>query len=242
MTQTANNPAANKIYIRDKKIIFMHWFNAACWFLLTPSGLGIISGESIRILPAGWSVFMQNLVGGNANLVLMHSIVGIVWSAVFLIYSILNWNNIVLPFLKNVLILTPMKIMDGVWTTAVVLTKLIIPWKVQDEAPPAGRYNGAQRLQATLVVTCSVVLTITGLIMFFGPGVSVAPALFRWSLVIHASCVGAVWVGLLAHIYFALIEERESMEGMKSGYLETAYIKHHSPLWYEELKQQGEIK
>ncbi len=220
----------------------MHWFNAVCWFLLTASGLGIISGESIRIIPADWSQLIQNMVGGNANLVLMHSSVGIIWSAVFIIFSARNWNNIVLPFLKDILILTPMKIMAGIWTTAVVLTRLIIPWKVEGEAPPAGRYNGAQRLQGTLVIVCSIILTITGLIMFFGPVIGVASELFRWSLVIHAACVGMVWIGLIAHIYFALIEERESMEGMKSGYLETEYIKHHSPLWYEELKQQGEIK
>ncbi len=242
MTQTASDAMAGKVFVRNKNIIFMHWFNAVCWFLLTPSGLGIISGESIRIIPAGWSVFIQNLVGGNSNLVLMHSMVGIIWAMGFVIFSIRNWNDTVMPFLKDILILTPMKIMDGVWATAVYLTKLIIPWKVEGEAPPAGRYNGAQRLQGTLVIVSSIILTITGLIMFFGPGVGVASSLFRWALVIHAASVAMVWIGLLAHIYFALIEEPDSMEGMKSGYLETEYIKHHSPLWYEELKQQGEIK
>ncbi len=242
MTQTANNPVSGKVFVRTKGIIYLHWFNAICWFLLTPSGLGIITGESISIIPIGWSEFMQNMVGGNANLVLMHSVLGIIWSSVILLFILLNWNKVVLPFLKKVLTLTPKSIMDDIWFTAVVMTSLIVPSKVEGELPPSGRYNGAQRLLSTMIITCSITIAITGLAMFFGPGMEIASELFRWSLVLHAFCVGMVWIGLLAHIYFGMVEEPMSMEGMKTGYLETDFIKHHNPEWYEELKQQGEIR
>ncbi len=92
-----------------------------------------------------------------------------------------------------------------------------------------------------MIIACSITIAVTGLAMFFGPGIGVAPEIFRWSLVLHALCVGVVWIGLVAHIYFGAIEEPEVMEGMKSGYLETDFIKHHHSEWYKELKRQGEI-
>lgn len=241
MTHTANDSVSGKILVRPKNVIYLHWFNAVCWFLLTPSGLGIIRGEAIRIIPAGWSEFLQSLVGGNANLVLIHSVLGIIWSAVILLFALLNWNSVVVPFLKNVLSLTPKKIIDDIGFMVQAIVGLLTLSKTDKEPPPSGRYNGAQRLLGTMILACSITIAVTGLAMFFGPGISVAPEIFRWSLVLHTMCVGVVWIGLVAHIYFSAVEEPEVLEGMKSGYLETGFIKHHNSLWYEELKQKGDI-
>ncbi len=241
MTHTANDSMAGKIVVRPKKVIFLHWFNAICWFLLTPSGLGIIRGETIRIIPAGWSELLQNMVGGNANLVLAHSVLGIIWSTVILLFILLNLNSVVIPFLKNVLSLTPKKIIGDVIYMIQAIVVLFTPASAGKELPPSARYNGAQRLLGTMIIACSVTVAVTGLALFFGPGMGAAPEIFRWSLLLHALCVGVVWIGLVAHIYFGAIEEPESLEGMKSGYLNTTFIKHHNSLWHDELKQQGKI-
>ena len=50
-----------------------------------------------------------------------------------------------------------------------------------------------------------------------------------------------VLLGLVAHIYFAVVEEPESLETMKSGEAEVAFIKHHNPLWYAELEREGKV-
>jgi len=50
-----------------------------------------------------------------------------------------------------------------------------------------------------------------------------------------------VYIGLIAHIYYALVEDPESLEAMKSGYLGKEYVKHHCPGWYEDLKKQGKV-
>jgi formate dehydrogenase subunit gamma len=241
MTHTANDSMSGRILVRPKSVIFLHWFNATCWFLLTPSGLGIVRGETIRIIPAGWSEFLQNLVGGNANLVLIHSVLGIIWSAVILLFILLNLNSVVMPFLKNVLSLTPKKILDDINYMIQAIVALFTPSNMEKKLPPSGRYNGAQRLLGTMIIACSIAIAVTGLAMFFGPNIGVAPEIFRWSLVLHALCVGVVWIGLVAHIYYGAIEEPEALEGMKSGYLETGFVKHHHSEWYEELKRQGQI-
>ena len=31
------------------------------------------------------------------------------------------------------------------------------------------------------------------------------------------------------------------LQGMKSGYLDPEFVKHHNPKWYEELKEQGKV-
>ena len=36
------------ICVREKKTIYLHWFNALCWLLLLASGFGIISGDFVR--------------------------------------------------------------------------------------------------------------------------------------------------------------------------------------------------
>jgi len=241
MTHTANDSISGKILVRPKSVIFLHWFNAICWFLLTPSGLGIIRGDELRLIPAGWSEFLQNLVGGNANLVLIHSVLGIVWTAVIVLFTLIYLNSVVLPFLKKVLSITPKNIWDDVIYMAKAIVGLFAPKQPEQELPPSDRYNGAQRLLGTMIIACSIAIAVTGLAMFFGPNFGIPPEIFRWSLVLHALCVGVVWIGLVAHIYFGVIEEPEVMEGMKSGYLETDFIKHHKTKWYEELKRQGQI-
>jgi formate dehydrogenase subunit gamma len=235
-----NKTSSAKVLARPKRVIVLHWFNAICWFLLTATGLGIIRGEAIRIVPGGWSEMMQNLVGGGANLVLIHSVAGLLWCGVILLFALLNWNSVALPFLKGVITLTPRKVMADFWEIIVFIARLFGRLK-QVSLPKEGRYNGAQRLLSTMILACSAVIVVSGSAMFFSAELALSAGLFRWALVAHAFCVGLVWFGLVAHVYFAMVEEPESMEGMKSGYLNAEFIQHHSPAWYAELKQQGKL-
>jgi len=68
------------IKVRTKDVIAIHWFNAFFWLTLVLTGFGIISGDFVRLAPAFWPTFLQNLLGGNANLVLLHGIGGMVWA------------------------------------------------------------------------------------------------------------------------------------------------------------------
>ena len=234
------------IKVREKKVIRLHWFNAAVWALMVASGFGILSGDFVRLVPAAWPEFLQGLFGGNDNLALMHGIIGIAWIVVFALFTLFNLKSVVIPFLKQVLVLTPMSAIRDGWSMTVTLAKMFGLMK-NFEIPPAGRYNGAQRLLGTMIVFCSLAIAATGLYLFFAPMLlefstnSLYGMIFRWSLVIHAISVILVLIGLVAHIYFGVIEERESLETMKSGYAEVDFIKHHNPLWYEELKKDGRV-
>lgn len=239
-----SKPEKHKILVRDNWTIRLHWFNALCWLVLVSTGLGVISGDSLRLAPAFWPEFLQNLFGGNANLVQFHIVVGITWVAVIGLFVLLRFRTVVLPFLKQVLVLTPAAALRDAWSMTLTLAHLFGLMK-NTPVPPQGRYNGAQRLLGTLIVFASLGIAASGLYLYLGPGLfdfagnSFYGTLFRWALVLHASAVFLVLIGLVAHIYFALVEERESLETMKTGYAEVDFIKHHNPLWYEELKRRG---
>lgn len=234
------------ILVRDLWTIRLHWFNALCWLVLVASGLGIISGDGLRLAPAFWPTFVQGLFGGNANLVLFHGVVGIVWVIGIALFVLTRWRSVVLPFLRQVLVVTPAAAMRDVWSMTITLAHLFGLMK-NTPVPPQGRYNGAQRLLGTLIIIASLAIAVSGGYLFFGPGVLDFPAsglfgaFFRWALLLHAAAVFLVLIGLVAHIYFAVVEERESLETMKSGYASVEFIKHHNPLWYEELKRTGRV-
>ncbi len=239
-----NATGGNKrmIYTRPRKTIRLHWFNAISWLVLTLSGLGIIRGE-LSFMPQGYGEFVQNMVGGQFNLITGHSLWGMLWIIVFALFTLFNWNDVVYPFLKKVISITPKSIIADAIQMVVDISGLFGLLK-DVKLPPAGRYNGAQRLLGTMIIFSSLAIAASGVIMFllflFTP-MFVDGAVFRWSLVGHGFFVGLVYIGLIAHVYYSVIEEPEALEGMKSGYLEESFVKHHCPGWYEELKQQGKV-
>ncbi|MBI5462215.1 MAG: cytochrome b/b6 domain-containing protein [Gammaproteobacteria bacterium] len=230
------------IYSRPKKVIRLHWFNAICWLVLTLSGLGIIRG-SLRFMPVGYAEWLQNTVGGQFNLIVGHSLLGLLWAGVFALFVLFNWTSVVWPFLKKVLSITPMSVLRDMYEMVVDIAKLFGLLKSVKLAPP-GRYNGAQRLLGTMIIGSSMAIALTGTLMFvlfLLTPMTVDGAVFRWSLVAHAFFVGLVYIGLVAHIYYALIEEPESLQSMTDGYLEEGYVKRHCPAWYDELKKEGRV-
>ena len=234
------------IRVRDLWTIRLHWFNAAAWGLLVVSGLGIISGAELRLAPAFWPTLMQNLFGGNTVLIPSHVAIGILWVLGIGLFTVVRWRTVAWPFLRDVMTLMPRGIIADLHFMIVVLARLFGLMKATP-LPPQGHYNGAQRLLGTMIVFASVAIALTGMYLFLAPKViafgdaPLAGALFRWALVIHAAAVFLVLIGLIAHIYFAVIEERDALEGMKTGYASADFIEHHSPLWYEQLKRDGKV-
>ena len=230
------------VYTRPRKTIALHWFNAACWLVLTVSGMGIIRGD-MRFMPYGYAEWMQNAFGGQFNLIVSHSVLGLIWSGVLVLFTALSWREVTWPFLKNVLSITPGRIIADAWSMAIDISHLFGLFK-NVKLPPAGRYNGAQRLLGTMILASGALIMLTGTVMFFlfiFTGLMVSGAVFQWSLVAHGFFVGLVWIGLVAHIYYSVIEMPQVLQGMKNGYLDPEFVKHHNPKWYEELKEQGKV-
>ena len=77
---------AERKRLRAKKIkkhglanIVTHWFNAASWFVLLLTGLGILGNPNLKLMPQGYIDFMKNLFGGIGGLVETHKLIGLIW-------------------------------------------------------------------------------------------------------------------------------------------------------------------
>ena len=242
--KTIHSGASSRmVKVRGSDSIFLHWFNVTVWVTMLATGFGIVSGAMVRLVPAAWPEFMQNLFGGNALLASVHAWIGIVWIAVFAFYTVFALPR-VLSFLKQVLVLTPKAAFQDMWSMTAALGHL---FGIKMTMPEAGRFNGAQRLLGTMIIFGSVGIAASGLYLYFSPKVldfasnEVFGMIFRWALTLHITLVMLVLVGLVAHIYFALVEERWSLESMKSGMADLDRIKHHNPKWYRELVEKGDI-
>lgn len=235
---------SRKIKVRGADGIFMHWFNVAVWLVMLATGFGVVSGAFVRLVPAAWPEFMQTLFGGNANLVLVHSWIGVTWVAVFSLYTLVALPRVV-RFLRAVLVLTPWDALKQVWSMAASLGELFGLKLPHEEA---GRFNGAQRLLGTLIIFGSVGIAASGLYLYFAPqllqfsDIALYGLIFRWALAAHITLVLLVLIGLIAHIYYALVEERESLGSMTRGEISVDFIRHHNPKWYRELEAKGEIR
>lgn len=230
------------VFARPVRVIRLHWFNAISWLVLTISGLGIVRGD-MRFMPEGYAEWLQIAVGGQFNLITGHSILGLIWSGVFVLFTLFNWNSVVYPFLKKILSITPGAVIKDLISMGVSIGGLFGFFK-NTKLEPDGRYNGAQRLLGTMIIASSAAIAFTGVLMFvlfLLTPMLVDGLIFQWSLLAHGFFVGFVYIGLVAHIYYSAIEEPEVLQSMKDGYLDIKYIKHHCPAWYDELKSEGKI-
>ena len=113
--------------------------------------------------------------------------------------------------------------------------------------PPQGFYNAGQKLAAVAAVLCSVGLALSGLFLaalalhLVAPGSEDAA---QWALFIHLLCAGVMAVVLPIHIYMAAFAPGEgpALRSMFSGFIPVTFIRHHNPLWYEQLVRKGVIR
>ena len=68
--------------------IFIHWFNATCWFVLLLTGVGLISNSDLNPIGAWWPELTRNLLGGASTLLQIHIVFGSAWVVVFTIFGI----------------------------------------------------------------------------------------------------------------------------------------------------------
>jgi len=237
----------NKMHKRhDKSDIFIHWFNAACWFLLLLTGIGLIQHPAIDPFGSGYPEAMRAMVGGGGNLLAIHEGIGLAWIAGFIIYILINFKGAVF-FLSEVFPVSIGRDMTWMMKKMILMTLGPKPLKMMGmdpELPDQGYYNMGQKAFAQASVVGGIVIVVTGLIMYlsdrsFG---AEATGMVSWSITLHFLAVGLVFAGLLVHIYMAAIspEERPGFKSMFTGVVPDNYAKHHHRLWWEKIKTDGE--
>ena len=229
--------------IRHTKIaIFMHWFNAICWFFLSATGLGLIKNEYIDPIGEWWPDLMRNIFGGGEILLKAHVIIGFVWVVVFLVFSVVRLKKEVNSFFREIFSFTPARDILWLLKKGIQMTmgyKMLERFGFEPRLPEQGFYNVGQKLFAIPSIIGGIVIVVTGIIMYSSKYAIIDPGLVQWSILIHFVMAGFVFAGLLIHIYMAAIAAGElpALISMFTGNVPAEHAEHHHKLWYDEIKK-----
>jgi formate dehydrogenase subunit gamma len=95
-----------------------------------------------------------------------------------------------------------------------------------------GKFNPGQKLNAAFIAGAGVVMLGTGSVMHWFDRF---PLDWRTGATfVHDWFALGIWVAVLGHIVFAL-RDSESLESMLGGEIAASWVRHKTPLWYEEL-------
>lgn len=235
---------AEKMMKRHSRVtIFMHWFNAFCWFFLLATGFGLIDNKDLQPFGGWWTELMHSIFGAPETILLLHELCGLIWAGVFIVYTIFYGRQHVLPFLKE--ITTYALNNDLLWLAKkniqmMIGSKWLPKFGFTKKIPDQGCYNVGQKLFAVASVIGGITIAITGVIMVLSDIYLQNTNIVQWSMLIHFIAVIAVVSGLLIHIYMAGIspDERPALISMFTSTVTEKYAKHHHKLWYDEMKKK----
>lgn len=231
--------------------VFMHWFNAVCWLFLLGSGFALLTNPAMQPVGQWWVKLWADFFSA-ASLLWLHLAVGCLWAAVYVVYILLRLKSDILPFLREILRISPVE--DAVWCVRKGLNMILGPPRMRrmglnPELPPQGFYNAGQKLVAVVAVLGSVGLVLTGLwlsamLLKLFPVTEAVAAYTQWAMLLHFVCAGTVGIFLPVHIYMAAFAPGEgpALRSMFTGMVPVSFIRHHNPLWYKKLAEDGTIR
>lgn len=189
-----------------------HWLMAISWVVLAITGLILSLGKTVLLPVLGYSVFawIASMAKTLHNFTGPILIVAIPW----LFIRFIRDNRFGMEDVKWFLHLTDL---------------------YKGHYYPSHRFNAGEKVQfwLVLVVLCTV-LTITGLILVF-PNIGQGRAAMQISSTIHMIAAYVAIAIALLHIYLGTIGVKEAYSGMRYGYVDEAWAKHHHELWYKDV-------
>lgn len=232
--------------------IAIHWFNTVCWLLLFFTGIALIKNDFMAPFGQWYPDAVRSLFGGGAvggaNLLVFHEILGGIWVLGFVVYLVFNWSGAKFFLRESFKLDVPR---DVVWMfkkpfEMMLGKKGMKKIGMQPKMPPQGFYNMGQKAFAQAAVVGGIGLAVTGLIMVLSQTVFSASQtwIVQWSILLHFVFAAVCFVGLMVHVYMAVVakDERPAFKSMFTGSVPEEYAKHHHQLWYEQVKQEQELK
>ncbi len=108
------------------------------------------------------------------------------------------------------------------------------------DLPPQGKFTAGQKLHILAQWLTCTLLTITGIVLWFGSG-AVSVGVLRWSVIVHATSAVVAACFALVHIYLVTTHPltNQAIAAMTLGTVSGEYARLHHPRWYETLRRQG---
>lgn len=189
-----------------------HWFIVLMFLLAAASGLAFFHPSLF---------FLSHLVGGG------------------------SWARILHPFMGLLMVLGFVFMFASVWRDN-RMTEADREWRRHAREllrgnkaamPPAGKYNGGQKMVFWIITLCLLVLVVTGF-MFWRPWF--APyfpiPVMRIAVLLHAIAAVGLVLSIIVHVY-AAIWVKGSIRAMTRGTVTERWARMNHPLWHREVSK-----
>lgn len=189
-----------------------HWLMAICWSVLAITGLILSLGKTVLLPVLGYSVFawLASMAKTLHNFTGPILIVAVPW----LFIRFVRDNGIGVEDLK--------------WL-------LRVPTLYKGHFYPSHRFNAGEKVQFWIaLVLLSTILTVTGLILVF-PNIGQGRATMQISSTIHMIAAYLSIAISLLHVYLGTLGVTGAYSGMRYGYVDETWAKHHHELWYQDV-------
>jgi formate dehydrogenase subunit gamma len=225
-----------------KVSIFMHWFNAVCWFFLLSTGIGLIKNGDLEPVGGWWPDLIRGIFAGSGNLLLAHVVCGFTWIAVFIAFVIVRFRKEVSFFIQEIFTFSTANDIPWIIKKGIQMTmgyKMLERLGFEPGIPEQGFYNVGQKLFAIPAILGGIVIAVTGIVMYSSKFIMMDTVIVQWSILIHFVMAGVVFAGLLIHIYMASMAAGElpALISMFTGTVPEEYAEHHHKLWYDRIKK-----
>ncbi len=206
----------NEIVRYTLKERMCHWLSAISYVYLLLTGLALFTP---------YMYWIAYVLGGGPTVRFWHPWVGLVF------FIVQMW-------------------MHSMWSSQMKVTEQDRAWSKtlqayvtnrDEQVAPAGHFNHGQKQFYWIMYYSTLVLIITGLLLWFPELVS----LKTWAhglmpLVIFLHCTAALFTigAFLIHIYMGIVFVSGGLQGILWGHVPIAWAKAHHRLWYEKVKSE----
>jgi formate dehydrogenase subunit gamma len=188
-----------------------HWINAIAYTYLMLTGLAIFTPL------AYWLAYV---LGGPATIRYWHPWIGLIYLAtIFWMHRMWKRDMQKIPE-------------DERWSK-----NLRAYAENRDELmPPQGRFNAGQKQFWWVMLYCTIILLITGIIMWIPEKM---PRELHWVLpitvFIHSATALVTIAAFIIHVYMSIWVTPGSMKAMVEGHVSTTWARTHHRLWFEKI-------
>jgi formate dehydrogenase subunit gamma len=188
-----------------------HWINAIAYTYLMLTGLAIFTPL------AYWLAYV---LGGPATIRYWHPWIGLIYLAtIFWMHRLWKRDMQKIPE-------------DEQWSKNIRAYA-----ENRDELmPPQGRFNAGQKQFWWVMLYCTFILLITGIIMWIPEKM---PRELHWVLpitvFIHSVTALITIAAFIIHVYMSVWVTPGSMKAMVEGHVSTGWARTHHRLWYEKI-------
>ncbi|MYN13044.1 formate dehydrogenase subunit gamma [Pusillimonas sp. TS35] len=194
-----------------------HWIIAITFVLLALSGLALFHPSMY---------WFSNVLGGGTWTRILHPFLGILLVVVFCVFAARMFRHNLIHR------------EDRAWLRYfgdVMANR-------EDRVPPAGRYNGGQKVLFFALILLVLGLLLTGLVMWREFFTMYFPLwAVRLASVLHALFALLMVIAIIVHIY-AGIWVKGSVRAMTRGTVTPGWAWKHHRLWYRQMRGSPDVR